>query len=318
MREVTCACSNFLCPTQTNDLKSYMQPGTPHFVISIEDSLAAGGHLYCSYLLKKSVRGMVREQAIGTLVTNTGHSECGIVFVKMLSYVKCILDRMRDWKPQRAFNKSRGHGTIWVPSHKEITDLVVLVCYLDQLGPAETPKINENHLKMDKTDDEKARDYFYPYGDLVTFDEKNGEINVNHSNVPQIWQRSAAGRHDLHYAVNVIVAGLLTEYMIPPSLLQAIIDSERNLLSWSEAIYDQLSARAEYQCEPSPLRRIRRSSALYRILGMLNKTTKTPLNIQHDFPDTPTAEMHFFKDIVPPKKTNKKKKGSKKNARSKA
>lgn len=61
-----------------------MQPGTPHFVVSLDDCLVIGGHFISSVCYDKSLMAMMLEHYAGTFVTNTEHPRCSILFFKLL------------------------------------------------------------------------------------------------------------------------------------------------------------------------------------------------------------------------------------------
>lgn len=290
-----------------------MRPGTPHFVVSGEDCLAVGGHYYCSYLLRRTIHAMVIEQLIGHLVTNTGHSSCGIVFLKMLSYVKLLFERIAAWDQKGLkMDKSRGHGSLWIPSASEVANLIVLVCYLDQLGPSEIPEsIEKSDLgKKKKSEDEVARDFFYPKGDLVTYDKDNNFITVNSRKVPDIWQKSAAGRKDMYHTVSVILKRFLFGFQVSEYLLSKIITAERFLLGWSKEAYDQLSAKAEHGCQPHPPRRINKSPALSYFIEKLNARLEKPLDLEWTPPELPGGIMTYFKELETPEQMGTKRKAA--------
>lgn len=61
-----------------------MQPGTPHHVISTEDTIAVGGHFFSSLLFSRTLEAMIAEHFASDFLTNTEHSEVHIVLFKML------------------------------------------------------------------------------------------------------------------------------------------------------------------------------------------------------------------------------------------
>lgn len=63
---------------------SYMRPGQPHFVVSLNDCLAVGGHFYTSTNYESTLRGLITERFAGRMVTNTEHTTCPIVLFKLM------------------------------------------------------------------------------------------------------------------------------------------------------------------------------------------------------------------------------------------
>lgn len=61
-----------------------MQPGTPHMVVSLDDCLVIGGHFISSVCYDKSLKAMMLEHYGGTVVTNTEHPRCSLIFFKLL------------------------------------------------------------------------------------------------------------------------------------------------------------------------------------------------------------------------------------------
>lgn len=62
-----------------------MHPGVPHFVISLKDCLAVGGHFFFSALFSKSLRAIVLEHFFGKDITNTEHLTSGLAFFKAIA-----------------------------------------------------------------------------------------------------------------------------------------------------------------------------------------------------------------------------------------
>lgn len=61
-----------------------MRPGQPHFVVTLNDCLAVGGHFYSSTNYSGTLRSLVTEHYVGRLVTNTEHTTSPIVLFKLL------------------------------------------------------------------------------------------------------------------------------------------------------------------------------------------------------------------------------------------
>ena len=50
-----------------------MQPGVPHFVYGLEDTIVHGGHFYSSSLMQATLRGMVHTFVLSNFISNTFH-----------------------------------------------------------------------------------------------------------------------------------------------------------------------------------------------------------------------------------------------------
>lgn len=60
-----------------------MRPGTPHYVVTLEDSLCVGGHFFTSTTFTKTLFACIHEHFVGTSITNTEHCEVHIVLFKI-------------------------------------------------------------------------------------------------------------------------------------------------------------------------------------------------------------------------------------------
>ncbi len=76
-----------------------MHPGTTHFVVSVEDCLAVGGHFYSAPTLDKTMCSLVQEHFLGHLITNTMHSPCGISLLRCCRMLSVWLPESRPWNP---------------------------------------------------------------------------------------------------------------------------------------------------------------------------------------------------------------------------
>lgn len=52
---------------------SYMQPGTPHFVFGMENSICYGGHHYSTALMQQTLQGIIHSFILDKFLTNTAH-----------------------------------------------------------------------------------------------------------------------------------------------------------------------------------------------------------------------------------------------------
>lgn len=70
-----------------------MQPGTPHHIISTEDTIAIGGHFFSTFLFSKTLEALIIEHFVAEFITNTEHTEVHIVLFKMLRKYRDGLNR---------------------------------------------------------------------------------------------------------------------------------------------------------------------------------------------------------------------------------
>lgn len=266
-----------------------MHPGTPHFVVSVEDCLAVGGHFYSAPLFDKTMKALVIEHFIGHVVTNTGHSQCGIVLLKMMSYTKLLIERLQAWEGiEGGMDESRGHGSAWIPYEEEIAYLIVIICYLDQLDPMEyVEKTGENNGTK-KTSDEEERDFYYPNGDILTHEKHTDVLHVNMSKVPEIWQHTSAGRRDIFYTVSVIIENYLLRCSCSRDMLGYILQAELELLEWSKVLtVASLSSRE-----------ITKSTTLSRLCSELNRSFDKPHHFDLECRTPSKVVEEYFKDLV--------------------
>ena len=59
------------CPILTCD--SFMRPSTPHYVLTVEDSITYGRHFYCASTISNSVYGIIHCFVLGFGVMNVQH-----------------------------------------------------------------------------------------------------------------------------------------------------------------------------------------------------------------------------------------------------
>lgn len=68
-----------------------MRPGTPHFVVTVEDCLALGGHFYNKETFSSTLSSIALEHYMGLALTNTDHPTAPLVLFKLLSLYQTIL-----------------------------------------------------------------------------------------------------------------------------------------------------------------------------------------------------------------------------------
>lgn len=106
-----------------------MQPGTPHYVITIEDALAIGGHFFNLPTMEYTLRAMLIEHFFGSSVTNIAYPQAAIALMKLVDHLVDVYDSSRHKRQVRNEVKN-----IKVSS---VACLCVLVTHLDQLNPEE-------------------------------------------------------------------------------------------------------------------------------------------------------------------------------------
>lgn len=122
-----------------------MRPGIIHFVVTLEDCLAVGGHFYSSLCYRDSLRAAVLEHYFGDSITNTEHPRCGVAFFKAVcGYTstwtsteggsgglrKCRFTALLLWVWANWTSVAEGF-----PAWEELAALVVLIMNYDQLAP---------------------------------------------------------------------------------------------------------------------------------------------------------------------------------------
>ncbi|TDL15713.1 hypothetical protein BD410DRAFT_844993 [Rickenella mellea] len=74
----------------------YMRPGTPHFVITVDDSFCIGGHFYNRENFDMTLHAMDLENWFGSNITNTDHVTAPIILFKIFSrYISLIPEHHR-------------------------------------------------------------------------------------------------------------------------------------------------------------------------------------------------------------------------------
>lgn len=282
-----------------------MRPGTPHFVISSEDCLAIGGHFYSWKTLDKTMMAMVFERYVGTLTTNTAHSKCGIVFIRMLSYLTCV----------RNNHKTDDDG-LWKPAEQELAHLIVITSYLSQLAPASFEDITED-IKTDSEDegveDEKERDerkaaaiarkaaflerFEKDDPELFSFVEKERKLLLNRYNVDETWQNTDEFEHDFEYAVQALIPNLIDAVCRDtPTFLDDIVTAEHTLLMYSKEFHTQLLEVAEEGDEVQS--QIHPSDALRDTIKAAREKYKIPTTLT--FSRTPSLPRRTDEKFVTP------------------
>lgn len=86
----------------SNKLFRYMRPGTRHFVVTVEDCLAVGGHFYNRENFSATMIAIVYEHYYGNSITNTAHPSSPIILFKLLADYADILadDNSADYQKE--------------------------------------------------------------------------------------------------------------------------------------------------------------------------------------------------------------------------
>lgn len=228
-----------------------MPPGTIHYVVSTKDSIAVGGHFYSAKNLLQTLYAMIVEHFVGHLTTNTAHSRCGILFIKMLSYITAVSRRNMAWEAAGR-DMTCGYGTAWLPATDEIATLIVIISYLDQLEPSEVADTEDNAFKTirerrreaaalgnDPSGDKALSAIYYPREKLVSYNPKSNSLSVNKEAIPEVWQITAAFHKDFKFAVEVLIPEYIEEFGTS-ELIEEIEEVESTLFYHCEAFYTQL------------------------------------------------------------------------------
>ncbi len=62
-----------------------MRPGTPHFVMMVEDCVAVGGHFYSKENFFATLQAIALEHCMGISITNTEHPTVPLILFKLLT-----------------------------------------------------------------------------------------------------------------------------------------------------------------------------------------------------------------------------------------
>jgi hypothetical protein len=67
-----------------------MRPGSRHFIITVEDCLAIGGHFYNANNFNKTACAIMLQHFMGTTIVNTEHSEAVSHLIKLVNHYNWI------------------------------------------------------------------------------------------------------------------------------------------------------------------------------------------------------------------------------------
>ena len=72
----------YLKHVRGTDVRRYMQPATPHTVITTQSCVIEGSHFYNFEMLDRSFTALVAEHFAGATVTNTEHTRAPLLYFK--------------------------------------------------------------------------------------------------------------------------------------------------------------------------------------------------------------------------------------------
>ncbi|KLO10312.1 hypothetical protein SCHPADRAFT_892419 [Schizopora paradoxa] len=224
-----------------------MQPGTVHFVISTEDCITVGGHFYSPATLDKTMMSLVTKRYVAPQTTNTAHSHCGVLFLRMLSYLVYVFKN----------DGNKGSNTVWTPSSEQLAHIVVIASYLDQLAPGPFDKDTANDIDPISEDDESKDDGEASATEeaekpkrkckakkpvVVSIDSKHSCATMDLNKLPKTWQHTQEFEHDFSYAKLTLIPTVIrlatTRY---PDIVRQISAVQDTLLRYSKAFDDQLA-----------------------------------------------------------------------------
>lgn len=232
-------------------LRSFMQPGTVHFVISTEDCLAIGGHFYSPGTLDRTLMCMVFERYTAPNITNTAHTKCGALFMRMLCYLHV------------AIGSGTEEDAVWFPNDRELAHMIVITAYLDQLVPLDHEDPSENP-PLDSEDDDlpipatrKPKETSKPEDPSILDISLEGIATFHPDRIPEVWQKTEEFLHDFNFVSNDVIPELVTAAVAHmPGLIREIVEAENTLLKYGKAFDDQMP---DEKSEEDPLPFVRSS-----------------------------------------------------------
>jgi hypothetical protein len=63
----------------------FMKPNTPHYVVTVENSITYGQHFYSASMISKSIFGIVHSFVLGIGATNTLHDSTRIFLHRIMA-----------------------------------------------------------------------------------------------------------------------------------------------------------------------------------------------------------------------------------------
>ncbi|KAL5522322.1 hypothetical protein ACEPAF_2179 [Sanghuangporus sanghuang] len=150
----------------------YMKPATNHFVMSIEHSLAFGGHFYLFHHMRATMKGIIRDHYIGKSNSNTELLCAPLLLMKAISG---IAETLSIVDPEQARDE------LPTDNVQDVADVVVTVVHLDQLAP-ELPPYTTGHRRKSWQDSPEFKHDFAkvsaPVEHIVSWMKTNGYIDA--------------------------------------------------------------------------------------------------------------------------------------------
>ncbi|KLO05148.1 hypothetical protein SCHPADRAFT_947147 [Schizopora paradoxa] len=171
-----------------------------------EDCITVGGHFYSPATLDKTMMSLVTKRYVAPQTTNTAHSHCGVLFLRMLSYLVYVFKN----------DGNKGSNTVWTPSSEQLAHIVVIASYLDQLAPDPFDEDTANDIDPISEDDESKDDDEASATEeeaempkrkckakkpvVVSIDSKHSRATMDLNKLPETWQHTQEFEHDFSYA----------------------------------------------------------------------------------------------------------------------
>jgi hypothetical protein len=88
---------------------SYMQPGARHYVVTLDDCLAVGGHFYNRDNFDRTAVNIVYQHFLGVSISNTEHSDAVFVLMKLVHQYHKLYQQKGEWAEK--MKKGKFHST---------------------------------------------------------------------------------------------------------------------------------------------------------------------------------------------------------------
>ena len=126
-----------------------MPPGTCHLVITAEHSLTVGGHFYCKERFIDSLYALTILHIVSNEISNEDHSTFYSVLHRLaVDYADCIVNDTAEFKQGVYFFSHLiillNFVTVFLPQDDELSCLVLIIAYLDQILIPSKVEMKEN------------------------------------------------------------------------------------------------------------------------------------------------------------------------------
>jgi hypothetical protein len=74
-----------------------MRPNTRHYVVTVEDCLALGGHFYNRNNFSRTATGIIYQHFSGVATSNTEHSNATFILMKLVHSYHTLYMQQDDW-----------------------------------------------------------------------------------------------------------------------------------------------------------------------------------------------------------------------------